>query len=143
MSNFDFLVVVIDLLFPIVSFWTFGTIINVYHRLSPGVEGGYGVDRVDGINVVPFMQLPCRLRRGMQLKSDDISSTMVYVWHAWSSGINEVVVSVSHVGANTVYMWLYMLEYPLSLQGLFWRDNLGAPHILTVVGRVLVSFLCD
>ncbi|KAL4557348.1 hypothetical protein LXL04_035524 [Taraxacum kok-saghyz] len=40
-------------------------------------------------------------------------------------------VSVSHIGANTIYKWLYMLEYPLSPQGLFWRDNLGAPHILT------------
>ncbi|KAL4592301.1 hypothetical protein LXL04_005291 [Taraxacum kok-saghyz] len=41
-------------------------------------------------------------------------------------------VSVSHIGANTVYKWLYMLEYPLSPQGLFWRDNLGAPHTLTL-----------
>ncbi|KAL4569476.1 hypothetical protein LXL04_025114 [Taraxacum kok-saghyz] len=40
-------------------------------------------------------------------------------------------VSVSHIGANTIYKWLYMLEYPLSPQGLFWRDNIGAPHTLT------------
>ncbi|KAL4572077.1 hypothetical protein LXL04_018846 [Taraxacum kok-saghyz] len=25
-----------------------------------------------------------------------------------------------------------MLEYPLSPQGLFWRDNIGAPHKLTL-----------
>ena len=40
-------------------------------------------------------------------------------------------VSVSHIGANTVYKWLYMLEYHLSPQCLFWRDNHEAPHILT------------
>ncbi|KAL4577639.1 hypothetical protein LXL04_013749 [Taraxacum kok-saghyz] len=37
-----------------------------------------------------------------------------------------VFVSVSHIGANTVYKGLYMLEYPLSPQGQHW-----APHILT------------
>ncbi|KAL4586091.1 hypothetical protein LXL04_010722 [Taraxacum kok-saghyz] len=42
-----------------------------------------------------------------------------------------VNVSVSHIGANTVYKWLHMLKYHLSPQGLFWIDNIGAPHILT------------
>ncbi|KAL4557269.1 hypothetical protein LXL04_035442 [Taraxacum kok-saghyz] len=49
---------------------------------------------------------------------------------------DEICVSVSHIGTNTVYMWLYMLEYPLFPEGLFWRDNLGGSTYINIVSEL-------
>ncbi|KAL4587203.1 hypothetical protein LXL04_000070 [Taraxacum kok-saghyz] len=97
------------------------------------------VDRSQGqvvdLTFINFASYELLLYIAERLKRLDISYCFGEFYDGWTE------VGVSHIGGNTIYMWLYMMEYPLSPKEPLWREGI-LENLLTTCDLPLFHRCC-